>query len=74
MWMSPNAGLVGANGAGAVRRQPFVASTLLGATTMTQLQANVESLQQAERRGISGDWEAVHQVIPTRRRKKQSPG
>ncbi|MHB7364685.1 NADP(H)-dependent aldo-keto reductase [Klebsiella pneumoniae] len=25
-----------------VRRQPFVASTLLGATTMTQLQANVE--------------------------------
>ncbi len=28
-----------------VRRQPFVASTLLGATTMTQLQANVESLQ-----------------------------
>ena len=28
-----------------VRRQPFVASTLLGATTMAQLQANVDSLQ-----------------------------
>ncbi|WP_252514509.1 hypothetical protein, partial [Escherichia coli] len=27
-----------------VRRQPFVASTLLGATTMEQLKTNVESL------------------------------
>lgn len=27
-----------------VRRQPFVASTLLGATTMAQLKTNVESL------------------------------
>jgi aryl-alcohol dehydrogenase-like predicted oxidoreductase len=38
-----------------VRRQPFVASTLLGATTMEQLKTNVESLHLAERRGISGD-------------------
>ena len=45
-----------------VRRQPFVASTLLGATTMTQLQANVESLQLELSEEVLAEFEAVHQV------------
>lgn len=45
-----------------VRRQPFVASTLLGATTMTQLQANVESLQLEVSEEVLAEIEAVHQV------------
>lgn len=45
-----------------VRRQPFVASTLLGATTMTQLQANVESLQLELNEEVLAEIEAVHQV------------
>ena len=45
-----------------VRRQPFVASTLLGATTMTQLQANVESLQLELSEEVLAEIEAVHQV------------
>ena len=45
-----------------VRRQPFVASTLLGATTMAQLQANVESLQLELSEEVLAEIEAVHQV------------
>ena len=45
-----------------VRRQPFVASTLLGATTMTQLQANVESLQLELSEEVLAEIEAVHHV------------
>ncbi len=45
-----------------VRRQPFVASTLLGATTMTQLQANVESLQSELSEEVLAEIEVVHQV------------
>ena len=45
-----------------VRRQPFVASTLLGATTMTQLQANVESLQRELSEEVLAEIEAVHHV------------
>lgn len=45
-----------------VRRQPFVASTLLGATTMAQLQANVESLQLELSEEVLGEIEEVHQV------------
>ena len=45
-----------------VRRQPFVASTLLGATTMTQLQANVQSLQLELSEEVLAEIEAVHQV------------
>ena len=45
-----------------VRRQRFVASTLLGATTMAQLQANVESLQLELSEEVLAEIEAVHQV------------
>ncbi len=45
-----------------VRRQPFVASTLLGATTMEQLKANVESLHLELREEVLAEIEAVHQV------------
>ena len=45
-----------------VRRQPFVASTLLGATTMEQLKTNVESLHLELSEDILAEIEAVHQV------------
>ena len=45
-----------------VRRQPFVASTLLGATTMEQLKTNVESLHLELSEDVFAEIEAVHQV------------
>ena len=45
-----------------VRRQPFVASTLLGATTMEQLKTNVESLHLELSEEVLAEIEAVHQV------------
>jgi len=45
-----------------VRRQPFVASTLLGATTMEQLKTNVESLNLELSEEVLAEIEAVHQV------------
>lgn len=45
-----------------VRRQPFVASTLLGATTMEQLKTNVESLHLDLSAEVLAEIEAVHQV------------
>ncbi|WP_054177581.1 NADP(H)-dependent aldo-keto reductase [Trabulsiella odontotermitis] len=45
-----------------VRRQPFVASTLLGATTMEQLRTNVESLHVELSEEVLADIEAVHKV------------
>lgn len=45
-----------------VRRQPFVASTLLGATTMDQLKANIESLNLTLSEEIIEEIEAVHRV------------
>ncbi len=45
-----------------VRRQPFVASTLLGATTMDQLKANLESLNLTLSEEIIEEIEAVHRV------------
>lgn len=45
-----------------VRRQPFVASTLLGATTLEQLKTNVESLHLTLSEEVLAEIEAVHQV------------
>ncbi|MCP6588535.1 aldo/keto reductase, partial [Klebsiella pneumoniae] len=45
-----------------VRRQPFVASTLLGATTLEQLKTNVESLHLELSEAVLAEIEAVHQV------------
>ncbi|EAV7068777.1 NADP(H)-dependent aldo-keto reductase [Salmonella enterica subsp. enterica] len=45
-----------------VRRQPFVASTLLGATTMAQLRTNVESLHLTLSEEVLAEIEAAHQV------------
>ena len=45
-----------------VRRQPFVASTLLGATTMDQLKANLESLNLTLSEEVIEEIEAVHRV------------
>lgn len=45
-----------------VRRQPFVASTLLGATTMAQLKTNVESLHLTLSEEVLAEIEAAHQV------------
>ena len=45
-----------------VRRQPFVASTLLGATTMDQLKTNVESLYLELSEEVLAEIEAVHKV------------
>lgn len=41
---------------------PFVASTLLGATTMEQLKTNVESLHLELSEDVLAEIEAVHQV------------
>ncbi len=46
-----------------VRRQPFVASTLLGATTMEQLKTNVESLHLELSEDVLAEIEAVHQGL-----------
>lgn len=45
-----------------VRRQPFVASTLLGATTMDQLKTNIESFHLNLSEEVLAEIEAVHQV------------
>ena len=45
-----------------VRRQPFVASTLLGATTMDQLKTNIESFNLNLSEEVLAEIEAVHQV------------
>ena len=45
-----------------VRRQPFVASTLLGATTMDQLKTNIESFNLNLSEEVLWEIEAVHQV------------
>jgi aryl-alcohol dehydrogenase-like predicted oxidoreductase len=45
-----------------VRRQPFVASTLLGATTMDQLKTNIESVHLELSDDVLAEIEAVHQV------------
>ena len=45
-----------------VRQQPFVASTLLGTTTMEQLKTNVESLHLQLSEDVLAEIEAVHQV------------
>ncbi|ELY9423032.1 NADP(H)-dependent aldo-keto reductase [Cronobacter dublinensis] len=45
-----------------VRQQAFVASTLLGATTMEQLKTNVESLNLTLNEEVLAELEAVHQI------------
>ncbi|EOI3464358.1 NADP(H)-dependent aldo-keto reductase [Cronobacter dublinensis] len=45
-----------------VRQQAFVASTLLGATTMEQLKTNVESLHLTLNEEVLAELEAVHQI------------
>lgn len=45
-----------------VRRQPFVASTLLGATTLEQLKTNLESLHLELSDEVIEELEAVHKV------------
>lgn len=43
-----------------VRQQPFVASTLLGATTVEQLQSNIDSYNLTLNEDVMQDLEAVH--------------
>ncbi|AIR59349.1 NADP(H)-dependent aldo-keto reductase [Cedecea neteri] len=45
-----------------VRRQPFVASTLLGATTLDQLKTNLESLHLTLSEEVIEEIEAVHRI------------
>jgi aryl-alcohol dehydrogenase-like predicted oxidoreductase len=45
-----------------VRRQPFVASTLLGATTMEQLKTNLESLNLTLGEEVIEEIEAAHRI------------
>ena len=45
-----------------VRRQPFVASTLLGATTLEQLKTNLESLHLKLSEEVIEEIEAVHRI------------
>jgi aryl-alcohol dehydrogenase-like predicted oxidoreductase len=45
-----------------VRRQPFVASTLLGATTMEQLKTNLESLNLTLSEEVIEEIEAAHRI------------
>ncbi|WP_312741730.1 NADP(H)-dependent aldo-keto reductase [Cedecea neteri] len=45
-----------------VRRQPFVASTLLGATTLEQLKTNLESLYLTLSEEVIEEIEAVHRI------------
>ncbi len=44
-----------------VRQQPFVASTLLGATSLEQLQTNLDSLDLTLNEEIIGELEKIHQ-------------
>ncbi|CAK9884329.1 MAG: Protein tas [Candidatus Erwinia impunctatus] len=44
-----------------VRQQPFVASTLLGATTLEQLQTNIDSFNLTLSPELLGELEAIHQ-------------
>ncbi|MDU5190248.1 MAG: aldo/keto reductase, partial [Mixta calida] len=43
-----------------VRQQPFVASTLLGATTLEQLQSNIDSYQLTLSSEVLEQLEAIH--------------
>ncbi|AIR63763.1 NADP(H)-dependent aldo-keto reductase [Cedecea neteri] len=45
-----------------VRRQPFVASTLLGATTLEQLKTNLESLHLTLSEEVIEEIDAVHRI------------
>lgn len=45
-----------------VRRQPFVASTLLGATTLEQLKSNIESLHLELSEDVIEALDAVHRI------------
>jgi len=45
-----------------VRRQPFVASTLLGATTLDQLKSNIDSLHLTLSDEVIEELEAVHRI------------
>lgn len=45
-----------------VHRQPFVASTLLGATTLAQLKTNIESLHLTLSQEVIEEIDAVHRV------------
>ena len=55
-----------------VRRQPFVASTLLGATTMEQLKTNVESLHLELSEDVLAEIEAVQHPFFDRNRQDGS--
>ncbi|WP_181486610.1 aldo/keto reductase, partial [Lonsdalea populi] len=44
-----------------VRQQPFVASTLLGATSLEQLRMNLESLTVTLDEDVLNELEAIHQ-------------
>ncbi len=57
-----------------VRRQPFVASTLLGATTLEQLKTNVESLHLELSEAVLAEVKRCIRSIPTRHRKRHPPG
>jgi aryl-alcohol dehydrogenase-like predicted oxidoreductase len=43
-----------------VRQQPFVASTLLGATTLEQLQINIDSYNLTLTEDVLQELEAIH--------------
>jgi aryl-alcohol dehydrogenase-like predicted oxidoreductase len=47
-----------------VTRQRFVTSTLIGATTMGQLKANLDSVTTNLSEDVIQDIEAVHQAQP----------
>lgn len=47
-----------------VNQQPFVSNTILGATTLTQLKSNIESIQVTLSPEILAEIEAIHTLYP----------
>jgi aryl-alcohol dehydrogenase-like predicted oxidoreductase len=48
---------------GFVHRQPFVASTIIGATTLSQLQENIDSLTTPMSEALLADIDLIHRDI-----------
>jgi aryl-alcohol dehydrogenase-like predicted oxidoreductase len=47
-----------------IRQQPFVASTIIGATKMTQLKQNIDSVNVTLSEDVLKDLETVHEIFP----------
>ena len=47
-----------------IRQQPFVASTIIGATKMSQLKQNIDSINVTLSDDVLKELDAIHEVFP----------